>query len=104
MKLSTDDSEQYQIGTKFIWQSIVSSDLERNHTHIFPTQGTSGPVTVLFTIDNSAECLWQPKNIEELAYYPETERTYPAGAKFIVTERKTDEDGVVCVDLKLLPK
>ena len=104
MKLSMEDSEQYQLGTKFVWHSIVSSDLKRNHTHVFPTQGTSGPVTVLFTMDNSAACLWQPKNIEELAVYKETERTYPAGAKFIVTKRATDEDGVVCVGLKLLPK
>jgi len=104
MKLSTDDSDQYKIGTKFIWQSIVSSALRKKHTHNFPSQGTSGPITVLFTIDNSVECLWQPKNIEELAVYEETERTYPAGSKFAVTERKTDQKGVVCVNLKLLPK
>jgi len=63
---------------------IVSSALKRKHNHNFPTQGSSGPITVFFTIDKSADCYGSRK----LAVYRQTERTYPAGAKLIVTRRE----------------
>jgi len=110
MQLTRRDSDQYQNGTRFVWQSIVSSALQRTHTHAFPTHptlalaGYDRDVVVIFTIDNSTQCEWQPRNIENLAEFEETERTYPAGAKFLVTGRTAQQNGEVHVSLKLLPK
>lgn len=51
---------------------------------------TSGDENILFKIENSSECPWQPRNIEKYAKYMEKERVYPAGAKFLVTKRTQD--------------
>ncbi|KAH3863490.1 hypothetical protein DPMN_026479 [Dreissena polymorpha] len=103
MVLTKTDADKYTKGTKFVWQSIVSSAVQHDHTHAFPTQGPIGDTTIIFTIDNSTPCVWQPRNIEAHAEFEETERTYPAGAKFVVTNKKV-VDGEVRVDLTLLAK
>lgn len=92
MRVSPEDLDQYQVGTKFAWMSFVSSSVEVEKALNFPTRlTTSGDENVLFKIDNSSECPWQPRNIERYARYMERERVYPAGAKFLVTKRTQDE-------------
>lgn len=100
MKMTTNDVEKYAPGTRFIWQSIVSSAINPEHTHTFPSMAPTGDTSVLFTISNDADSLWKPRNIEEHADFPETERTYPAGAKFLVPDR-SEADGTVHISLQL---
>ncbi|WAQ96011.1 hypothetical protein MAR_028701 [Mya arenaria] len=103
MMLRRGDVDKYTPGTRFVWQSIVSSAVRDEHTHAFPTQGPVGDIAIIFTIDNSTPCVWQPRNIEAHAEFEETERTYPAGAKFLVTNRQ-ERNEEVHVSLKLLGK
>lgn len=92
MRVSPEDLHQYQVGTKFAWMSFVSSSVEVEKALNFPTHlTTSGDENVMFKIDNSSECQWQPRNIERYARYMERERVYPAGAKFLVTKRTQDK-------------
>ena len=92
MKISPEDLDKYKVGTKFVWMSFVSSSVELKTAERFPTRlTTSGDRSVVFKIDNSSSCPWQPRNIEKYAKYMEEERVYPAGAKFLVTERTEDE-------------
>lgn len=92
MRVSPEDLHQYRVGTKFAWMSFVSSSVEVDKAQKFPTRlTTSGDENVMFKIDNSSECPWQPRNIEKYARYMERERVYPAGAKFEVTKRTQDE-------------
>ncbi|KAL4217718.1 hypothetical protein ACF0H5_022459 [Mactra antiquata] len=101
MMLSNDDVQQYQIGTKFVWQSVASSSTDLAYAEPFPTCGTAGDQAVIFTIDNKENSPWQPRNIEKYAMYMERERTYPAGAKFEVTGRSKKKSDIH-VSLKLL--
>lgn len=101
MKMSRQDADKYRSGTRFVWQSIVSSAVNKKHTHTFPSMAPTGDIPVLFTIQNDTNSLWRPRNIEAHADFPETERTYPAGAKFIVTDR-SESQGKVFISLKLL--
>lgn len=101
MLMTIRDMEKYTVGTRFVWHSIVSSALERQKIQAFPTSGPSGDYVVIFTIDNRAPCLWQPRNIEAHAQYQESERTYPAGARFQVTRRFV-VNGETHIHLKLL--
>ena len=103
MLLTEADSDKYQVHTKFVWQSIVSSSTRLENALTFPTCGNSGDVAVIFTIDNRTSSPWQPRNIERYACYLENERTYPAGARFLVTGRKV-KNGDVHVALRLLEK
>lgn len=92
MRVSREDLHQYRVGTKFAWMSFVSSSVEVEKALNFPTRlTTSGDENVMFKIDNSSECQWQPRNIERYARYMERERVYPAGAKFLVTKRTQDK-------------
>lgn len=92
MRVSPEDLHQYQEGTKFAWMSFVSSSVEVEKALNFPTRlTTSGDENVMFKIDNSSDCEWQPRNIERYARYMEKERVYPAGAKFLVTKRTQDK-------------
>lgn len=92
MRVSPEDLHQYQEGTKFAWMSFVSSSVEVEKALNFPTRlTTSGDENVMFKIDNSLDCEWQPRNIERYARYMEKERVYPAGAKFLVTKRTQDK-------------
>jgi len=105
MKLKKEDLDQYQVDTDFVWQSIVSSALIPEGAKPFPTKGSSGNIDVLYIIDNSARSKWRPRNIEEESEFSkEKERTYPAGARFRVTERTTGKHGEVYVKLQLLSK
>lgn len=104
MMLRHEDAAKYKIGTSFVWQSVVSSAVFMEHTHAFPTSGPTGRVTVMFTIDNSSPSIWRPRNIESHAVYEETERTYPAGARFCVTNRIDDGEDNARIWLKLLQK
>ncbi|XP_053393431.1 uncharacterized protein LOC128555329 [Mercenaria mercenaria] len=86
MKMVKEDVEMYKEGTEFYWQSVVSSTKDEVNAQSFSTaEAAPGDTIVLFIIDNSAKCDWQPKNIEKYASHNENERTYPAGAKFRVT-------------------
>lgn len=87
MLLTKADADQYCIGKRFVWQSIVSSTTTLRYAIPFLTCGPEGEQSVIFTIDNRTNCLWQPRNIEKYATYMEHERTYPAGAKFMITGR-----------------
>lgn len=102
MKMCVTDLDQYKVGKKFVWLSVVSSALRVDHTHAFPTLGPTGDVTVMFQIDNSRKSFWQPRNIEKHAQYNETERTYPAGARFLVTSRIQKSSNEVHIYLQLL--
>lgn len=102
MVLVQSDADQYVVGKRFMWQSIVSSSTYLENAIPFPTCGPGGEQSVIFTIDNKATCLWQPRNIEKYARYVEHERTYPAGAKFIVTG-KSKKSSDWHISLKLLP-
>lgn len=100
MLMRKEDADKYQDGTTFVWLAIVSSAIEEYHTHAFPTSGPTGDVDVMFEIDNSQQCKWQPRNIEKHATFKETERTYPAGGKFRVMRRRKDGDGIrICLKL-----
>lgn len=89
-------------GTRFVWPSIVSSSVIEDTAKAFPTcSGPEGETNVFFTIDNTANTNWRPRNIEMYARYKENERTYPAGAKFLVTQRSLTGEAV-SVSLKLL--
>lgn len=101
MLLSAADIAMYQVGKTFIWQSIASSSTILRCAVPFPTCGPEGDKSVIFTIDNSTDNTWQPRNIEKYARYMEHERTYPAGAKFKVTGRTTNGSDIH-VSLKLL--
>ncbi|XP_053391686.1 uncharacterized protein LOC128554428 [Mercenaria mercenaria] len=101
MLLVKSDVDQYAVGKRFVWQSIVSSSTLLDCAIPFPTCGPEGEQSVIFTIDNRANSLWQPRNIEKYARYVEHERTYPAGAKFTVT-RKTVKGSDIHIALKLL--
>ena len=105
MKMVKEDLDMYSEGTVFYWQSVVSSSKEEVNAQSFPTvENVAGDKIVLFIIDNSAQCAWQPKNIEKYASHSETERTYPAGAKFRVTKAQHFCDINYQVKLKLLPQ
>lgn len=94
MKMLQEDIDMYKEGTEFYWQSVVSSTTDFVDAHSFPTvDNTAGDNIVLFIIDNSAKCDWQPKNIEKYASHEERERTYPAGAKFRVTSASNANEG-----------
>lgn len=101
MLLFKADADKYVVGKRFVWQSIVSSSAMLDYAIPFPTCGPEGEQSVIFTIDNKANSLWQPKNVEKYARYMEHERTYPAGATFIVTGR-TVKASEVHIALKLL--
>jgi len=104
MKLRKEDLDLYKVGTCFVWQSIVSSALRQEGAKAFPTKGSSGGIDVMYTIDNSAISKWRPRNIEkESEFDKEKERTYPAGARFRVTGRRTGLKNEVYVELQLLP-
>ncbi|KAH3863493.1 hypothetical protein DPMN_026482 [Dreissena polymorpha] len=103
MKVKPHEADMYTKGTKFVWQSVVSPALERRNTQAFATQGPSGETRILYYINNSTPCIWQPRNIEALGYFSETERTYPAGAKYLVTDKGV-VNAEVHVKLRLLAK
>ncbi|KAH3863488.1 uncharacterized protein LOC127866563 [Dreissena polymorpha] len=104
MMLLKEDCDKYTIGTKFVWQSVVSSSTVLAKAVPFPTcSGVKGEYSILFTIDNSTSSSWQPRNIENYASYMEHERTYPAGARFVVTGR-SKKGGDIHVNLRLLQK
>lgn len=101
MLLTKTDADQYQLGKRFVWQSVVSSTTLMQCAIPFPTCGHDGDQSVIFTIDNKANSPWKPRNIEKFAKYMEHERTYPAGSRFIVTGR-TVKDSDLHISLKLL--
>ncbi|KAL4231317.1 hypothetical protein ACF0H5_008897 [Mactra antiquata] len=101
MLLSNADLNKYDVGISFVWQSIASSSTKLQCAIPFPTCGPKGDKSVIFTIDNSEDSCWQPRNIEKYARYMEHERTYPAGAKFKVIGRII-KGSDVHVALKLL--
>ncbi|XP_053393441.1 uncharacterized protein LOC123564842 [Mercenaria mercenaria] len=101
MLLTKADADQYLVGKRFVWQSIVSSTTALQHAIPFPTCGPEGEQSVIFTIDNKANSQWKPRNIEKYAMYMERERTYPAGAKFQVLGRTT-KGSDLHISLKLL--
>ena len=101
MLLSDNDLKKYVVGTKFMWMSFVSSSSVMQNAVAFPTCEASGDNVIIFTIDNSTPCIWQPRNIEKYACYIENERTYPAGARFEITNRTQKSDGLH-VNLRLL--
>ncbi|XP_060551173.1 uncharacterized protein LOC132712763 [Ruditapes philippinarum] len=103
MKMKMEDVNMYTRGTVFYWQSVVSSTKDEVNAQSFPTvENSPGENIVLFVIDNSAKCAWQPKNIEKYASYSESERTYPAGAKFCVMSSSEFCEGYYRVKLSLL--
>lgn len=101
MFLTKTDADHYQLGRRFVWQSVVSSSTTMQCAIAFPTCGPDGDQSVVFTIDNKANSPWQPRNIELYATYMEHERTYPAGSRFIVTGR-TSRGSDLHISLKLL--
>ncbi|WAQ96007.1 hypothetical protein MAR_028697 [Mya arenaria] len=103
MMLTQQDCDKYQVGTKFVWPSVISSSTNLQSAVPFPTCGASGDRSVIFTIDNSTPSCWKPRNIEKYATYMEHERTYPAGARFVVTGR-TQKNEDIHVALRLLVK
>lgn len=104
MRVSATDLEKYQVGTKFAWMSFVSSSVELEKAVMFPTCGPSGDKIIVFTIDTSTPSHWQPRNIEKFAMYMERERVFPAGAKFLVTNRTPDRTNTdqTNISLKLI--
>lgn len=104
MRVSATDLEKYQVGTKFAWMSFVSSSVELEKAVMFPTCGPSGDKIIVFTIDTSTPSHWQPRNIEKFAMYMERERVFPAGAKFLVTNRTPDRTNAdqTNISLKLI--
>lgn len=104
MMMQQKDTDQYKKNTAFVWPAVVSSARDEARTFAFPTCGQkSGSVEVMFEIDNSEPCDWQPRNIETHATYQETERTYPAGGKFKVTKIRKIDEKKLRIWLKLLP-
>lgn len=101
MRVTAEDLNKYQVGTKFAWMSFVSSSVELEKAIMFPTCGPTGDKVIVFTIDNSSPSHWQPRDIEKFAMYMERERVFPAGAKFLVTNR-TQSNNQTNVSLKLL--
>jgi hypothetical protein len=101
MRVSSDDLAKYQVGTRFAWMSFVSSSVELEKAVRFPTRAPTGNKIIVFTIDNSSASHWQPRNIEKYAQYMERERVYPAGAKFLVTQR-TENPRQTDISLKLI--
>ncbi|KAK3092631.1 hypothetical protein FSP39_005159 [Pinctada imbricata] len=102
MLVSQKDIDKYVVGTKFVWLSFVSSSVEYRKAIPFPTCAPSGDKTIIFTINNTTNSPWQPKNIEKYAQYMERERVYPAGAKFLITKRRTASNGDIHVTMNLL--
>ena len=92
MLVKIADCSRYQIGTRFVWLSFVSSSIELNKAEAFPTCVPSGKHKMTFIIENSNPSRWKPRNIETHTEYAERERIYPAGAEFIVTCRSTVDD------------
>ena len=84
MHLNKTDLEMYEVGTKFVWLSFVSSST---------TKHASYTGNVKFEIDNGtpdAE-LWRPRSIKKFSEFPEEqEALYPAGAEFEVTSHTSD--------------
>lgn len=94
MLLTKEDLQKYHVGKRIVWQSVVSSSIDRDSALPFPTCGPQGDQAVVFTIDNSAESSWRPRNIEPFETYMKQERTYPAGAKFKITGFTKHENDV----------
>lgn len=103
MKMIKEDVYMYTEGTVFYWQSVVSSTKDQTNAQSFPTvENVTGDKVVLFIIDNSTKCIWQPKNIEKYASFDENERTYPAGAKFKVIKAANFSGDHYQIKLQLL--
>jgi hypothetical protein len=105
MMLTKTDQDKYQKGAKFVWLSFVSSSVNPTKAVPFPTMESDEESNhpTIFEFDNTCACQWQPRNIEEFAMYEEEERVYPAGSKFLVTNRVI-KDGETHVYLKLLSR
>ncbi|XP_056013657.1 uncharacterized protein LOC125674623 [Ostrea edulis] len=103
MMLTKSDQKKYQKGLKFVWLSFVSSSVNPTKALPFPTEefDEESKHSTIFEFDNTCDCQWQPRNIEEFAVYKEEERVYPAGSQFLITNRKV-KDGETHVYLKLL--
>ncbi|KAL3855255.1 hypothetical protein ACJMK2_014826 [Sinanodonta woodiana] len=102
MLLTGHDLEQYQVGVKFTWLAFISSSVDSTKANPFPTfSGAKGEIKVMFEIDNTKDSMYQPRNIESNAKFDENERVYPAGAKFLVTQRCQKEE-MTYVKLELL--
>lgn len=102
--LTKNHQEKYKNGVKFAWLSFVSSSVTYEKAIPFPTCEPEEDVSThptMFIFDNTCACRWQPRNIEKFAMYEEEERVYPAGSRFLVTNR-TDENGDIRIYLKLL--
>ncbi|KAL3855257.1 hypothetical protein ACJMK2_014473 [Sinanodonta woodiana] len=99
MLLTGHDLEKYQVGVKFTWLAFISSSVDVAKATQFPTfSGAKGEHKVTFTIVNTMDSMYQPRNIESHAKFDENERVYPAGAKFVVTQRCQHQE---MIDAKL---
>ncbi|KAK3598101.1 hypothetical protein CHS0354_002100 [Potamilus streckersoni] len=104
MLLTKNDLDKYQVGVKFTWLAFISSSVDPKKATPFPTcNGAQGENKVTFTIDNTTNSLYQPRNIEKYAKFEENERVYPAGAQFEVTKRFQIEE-ITHVRLRLLSR
>ena len=95
MYLNETDLEKYEVGTRFMWLSFVSSST---------TKDTSYTGNVKFEIDNSTPNvgLWRPRSIKTFSEYPdEEEALYPIGAEFEVTSH-TSDGSMTHIKLKLI--
>lgn len=101
MKVADKDLARYQPRTNFTWLSFISSSVEPKYAQIFPSCAPSGDIEVHFIIDNSTDCQWQPRNIENYSRFTERERVYPAGTQFRVQNR-TLVNGITTIRLQLL--
>lgn len=96
------DANKYQKGTQFVWLSFVSPSIDVSKAAPFPTCRTYEKHNIYIIIDNSTASKSQPRNIEAYGKRVEKERVYPAGTRFIVTDRTEHDDKTTTICLKLI--
>lgn len=89
--LNDSDLQKYQTGVQFSWHTFVSSATARKNASNFPTVEGSGNNIVMFIINNRRDSFWRPRNVSDYSSKTETEKLYPVGARFRITQRERKE-------------
>ena len=83
--------ELYEPGTIITWPAFTSSSYDKDVARKFPVDMPSNLQRIMFEIDNTATCVWQPRLVEKLSEWEkEKEVMHPAGAMFKVVSKQLD--------------
>ena len=86
--LNDQEIEAYEPGTTLTWPAFTSSSFNKQVALGFPISKPIGEKQVMFEVDNTRDCIWQPRTVQKILHWEKEEEVmHPAGTMFKVISR-----------------